>query len=532
MPTFRQLQDFLQKRRTAQFRDYVAPTNALQRFLTELFLQTRFRRYVLAYLSVQEGEDFEGRLEYDSEAPRIIDGLLRSLGKESLLEFRPGFGRYRIGISLDPLLNLRAVYAFGLMSREAKSSWINRVRRACHNGMFKGKCGILGLFLRLSSIRFTRQRNLSESILRILRSRNGRRMVVLSIMLLFPKSRSWSDVEWGRVLTFIEEYFSAKVPQLLAVMSNDSVQSNGLIKLGKVFFGTLVGSSTCQNKWDCDSATFVIDSIRLAYSWGVTYPLVDNILDSSQTSSQVRDAICTVVRRSFSGSHQIDNLGYSDRGIKELSERLSEVSALIPDANRERARSLLLRLLEVHQRDSERRISEGQQFDEDEILSETTQKAALVRLATMEICGIEVDSETIARCEERGLFNQLGDDLWDIYEDAAEKRVTPFTNFLVSDCPRSFNPFVFYVNYSKKITSGMSRYRCYSTMLGCAESFRDLHLSFGKLGNDSLFVWSHISETLRDEGIEDVEDFLSQVPHVDFDAVLFEAERAIFENVI
>ncbi len=115
-------------------------------------------------------------------------------------------------------------------------------------------------------------------------------------------------------------------------------------------------------------------------------------------------------------------------GTKEVLLRLQEAISLIPAERRQHALGFLRQLLDVHKRDSERRLSSLTNSDANitqaQVLDDTAAKAALVRLATMAICGITVDSETQQRCWERGLFNQLGDDLWDIYEDAKDDRVT------------------------------------------------------------------------------------------------------------
>lgn len=529
---FRSLRRLITSRRIAEFRKTIRPSGHLETTCVELLVQSRFRRYVLAYLSVQEGEPFEGEATYDTGAPKLIDGLLRSCGSESLLTIRPGIGRFRIDFCLDPLTSLRKIYALQFATCGSRVRILRWTSGLLLRSQFKAKCRVIQLMLNCYGRFSLSRKSTADWIDSAVQSSNGRRLIALLLLMLFPSASELSAGEWDQVFRAIGSYFRQRIPELMQVIPAKSVESNGLIKLAKVFFGTLAGSSAFRERWQVDNVTFLVNSIRLAYSWGITYPLVDNILDSDQTSDALRSEICEALATLFRNEetdHSSHQGGQSEQ-VQQVMQRLSEVVQLIPEANRPRARSLLLSLLDVHKRDSMRRLDNGDTFISiPEVLTDTVQKASLVRLATMEICGIATSADVVQRCEERGLFNQYGDDLWDVYEDFHDNRITPFTLYLVRG--QGENPFRYYITYTLQLTASFSDHRRMAALMGCAESFRDLTLSLASSGHDSLQVRRHIQEVLNELGIDDIDAFLAAVPHVDFDAVLFEAERAVMDSL-
>jgi hypothetical protein len=524
---FAPIRRLLETKQVAGFRKSVSPKGHLQTALVELFLQSRFRHYVLAYLSVQEGEAFEGESNYDTNAPQLIDGLLQSVGKETLLTVRPGLWRIRLELNLDPLTSLRTLYALRFPACGPRNPLFRAILKAYAVRMFRMKCGLITGLLRAYSRLFLKRLPVSDKVSLALQSPNGRRLIAVLLMLLFPSAKTFSLTDWNQLFGQINHYFRERLPELLSVIPTESVESNGLIKLAKVFFGTLVGSSACTGRWKTDDVAFVMDSIRLAYSWGITYPLVDNILDSAETPHSVRAEICEEIQSVFedtTGGSGIPRSS-SSPAVLQLRQRLAEVVELIPESNRSSALSILIKLLDVHKRDSARRLNSADELCMADVLADTVQKASLVRLATMEICGISTGPDVIRRCEERGLFNQYGDDLWDIYEDFRDQRVTPFTLFLAKGI--GSNPFHYYIQYTLQMTRDMTKRRRVAALMGCAESFRDLSLGLEKSGDDFLHVTHRIQSVLREYGIDDTNTFLEMVPHVDFDAVLFEAENAL-----
>jgi hypothetical protein len=143
----------------------------------------------------------------------------------------------------------------------------------------------------------------------------------------------------------------------------------------------------------------------------------------------------------------------------------------------------------------------------------------------MHVCGIEVDAETRKRSIVASLFNQFGDDLWDIYEDMDDDRVTPFTLYL--KCGGDADPFRFYLAYAALISRHLSRRRQVAMFMGVAETLRDTVLALEQRGSDPLGVGEAVKDSCAVAQLG--HEFINGVPHVDFDAVLFALEDAITE---
>ncbi|MFO0818603.1 MAG: hypothetical protein U1A77_11715 [Pirellulales bacterium] len=525
------LVDLFRKRRFGEFRRRISVKSPLEHALLEYFLLSRIRSYVLAYLSVQEGEEFEGATEKETQAPLLIAQMLRNTGRRSSCGVRLGWGRWRVFFNLDPLVDLRKLYALEVLGRRKNSEhWQDKLARLWHVAGFHARSKFVELLGRRMMRRASGTgRNASSSGL--IERPDFRRLAAICLLMLFPETKKLKQDEWLRLLRRLEEFFVPRIAHLWRAMPPESVANHGFVKLFKVAFGTVVGRVAVRAEHEADTEEFIFNTLRLAYSWGITYPLVDNVLDSESTTAQVRDELMQVLVAVFAGGEP-DKVSSDSLVVQEVGQRLAEVMSLIPKRRLPYARQALANLLESHRRDSHRRLADVPTNADDRaafeqvVLEDTALKAALVRLATMEICGIEVDDATLDRGLSRSLFNQLGDDLWDIYEDVDDNRVTPFTLFLKSG--GTLNPFDYYLQYAVVMTRNMTRRRRSAAFMGCCETLRDFLLTKETRSSDPLQVSGQIADTLNRQGVESLRAVLEDVPHVDFDAVLFAFEDALF----
>ncbi|QEH35384.1 hypothetical protein OJF2_39360 [Aquisphaera giovannonii] len=529
------LKQFFACRHFAEFRARIRSRTSFQAALVELFLQGRIRSYVLAYLSVQEGEDFEGADGYDTHIPLFISQLLRNLGRVSLCSLNLPLWKLNVHIDIDPLVNLRSLYSLLLFGhRGRKTSLVTRAGIAWQRLVFQLKAKLVSAVMRMTLWR-TIGRRQNDGFIRLLRFPGVRRLLAVAILVLFPSAHELTEPEWLSLLNRIEDYFVRRLNDLTAALPEQSLSNHGVIKLVKVAFGTIVGRVSVRDAHEANNSEFIFNTFRIAYCWGITYPLVDNVLDSSSTVQAVREQLTLALTNIFNSEKSTACSGLADEGcdpgVREVSERLREALSLVPSARLKAARSLLGNLLESHRRDSRRRISTiGLSTEESvrsEVMIDTALKSALVRLATMELCGIEVEELTISGCLVRSLFNQLGDDLWDIYEDADDDRVTPYTLFLLNG--GGGNPFDFYFRYTAFMTDGFSRRRRTAALMGFCETLRDSLLSLRDRPEDSLDVAGNIAGLIERAKQQSASNFVQEVPHVDFDAVLFAFEKAMLE---
>ena len=100
----------LERRRFAAFCARVAPACAVQRGIVDLFCSSRLHRYVLAYMSVQETQDWDTQDTPYPHTASLISQLLARLGKRSLLNVTLRIGPLHWTVAVDPLNPLRSAY--------------------------------------------------------------------------------------------------------------------------------------------------------------------------------------------------------------------------------------------------------------------------------------------------------------------------------------------------------------------------------------------------------------------------------------
>lgn len=527
---------WLKKRPFLQLRRLIGTKSKIAKALTELFVCSRIRNYTLAYLSVQEGEDFEGSSHYDTPLPQLIATILMLLGKKSLCVAR--IRSLGIRWDWDPLVPLRRIYTRYLKASHAKRplSRTEHIGNCVDLFAFRSRLSIATIVFRIWQV-YAKCRY-GDPLTAVLGSSNFRLALTFGLAFLFPEAmRSLSRERWKDIEHEIIGYLGSRISTLLSVIPSDSINSHGLIKLLKVAVGTIAGRIGASTPEERSQPEFIFATIRLAYCWGLTYPLVDNVLDSSEIDNDSKQLFLKSLDHMFSTMEMPSKviLAQLHPATIEVLERLQETMREL-DPNQLRRVQVFLRLLAAaHGSDAIRRLSDVPELESVELLelekavyADTMLKSAMVRLTTMEICGIQVDNTILQKSFSRSLFNQLGDDLWDIYEDFEDNRVTPFTLFLVR--PVSLHPFGIYFNNAAIVAHGQSKKRQRASRLGVMESIKDAYEELSKRPTDQLQVEQHITKLLSVTAIDLKNcDFARALPHVDFDAVLFAMEDACFD---
>ena len=520
----------LQRRHFGHFYRFVRPRSPFERGLLELFLMARLHPYVVSYLSLQEGRDWEGGGCEFTHTSKLITQSLITMGKSQLLSIRLRLYFLRFRINLDPVQELRSLYVALLGQRRTNQgaglSEIVRLRGDLL--LFRWKAWLLRGLLRCFIGKV--QNRISEAHLRrVFQGRSFRRNVTLFLLILFPGAKRLSEPQWRELFAQMEEYFVPRAFTFGAVLPDESVRNHGIIKLMKIAFGVIAGRLAERDRHEADEQKFIFDTLRLAYSWGITYPLVDNILDSDMIAPEIRRSLTHALRQLFAEEPSSAATPSEDPLVREAVERLAEVITLVPVGQRPQARKTLHFLLEAHQRDSERRLaSAGVRLNKElerEVWADSVLKAALIRLATMEVCGTVIDQGRLADQLRSSLINQLGDDLWDIYEDLDDDRITPFTAFLTGHSRR--NPFRFFLRYCLATLTAEPEKRRIAMIIGLQETARCLLESTKERGQDPLGVTQHVEEFLAElDGSFSIQS-IEYVPHVDPDSVLFELEKSL-----
>lgn len=512
----------LEKRRFVAFTDSFAGSSPLARAFVDLFLMARMRHRLLSYLSIQEGMDLDMRSPESAYVSRLLSELLGSIGKRSWLAPRFRFGPFRLVLQLDPLVHLRPLYLSFLLRSKGKR--ITAVIRHWHTFFFRLKILVLRLVFAVFR-RFLASRLSEEGIRGVYQSAFFQGGFCFGILLLFPDSHRIPPSEWKEFIRRIGDYFIPKVCDFLRVVAPSSIEDHGIIKLLKIGFGVITWRLHSPFRKDRDPQEFILETLRLAYSWGTTYPLVDNVLDDSRTDPMLRRELVTCLHELFR-TLKVPST-FRDPGAKEAVLRIGEVLSLVPENRRRQAGNLLLNLLEAHQRDSSRKLSDIHYSTdlEDSIWTDTVLKAALIRLATIEVCGIPITPHIFSKQIIAALINQLGDDLWDIYQDLDEDRCTPFTYFL--RFPEARNPFSWFVCYALKLQGSLSARRYSALLIGIIETHRCLLEVVAQRGSDPLGAANLAMDELIKHDCALTSAHILTAPHLDPDAVLFSMEKAV-----
>lgn len=504
--------------------------------LRELFLLSRLRCFVLPYLGMQEGMDLEQRDGVQSHPSRLMAEVLSSIGKRSWVQVGFSIWRWRVQVKLDPLLHLRRAYASILRMRRmaARPRFQDVLFLRWQVCMFHTRVLALRMVLALALALLAHGRISASRLRKFFRSKTGRRNFGFGILLLFPGAKNLSQEEWERLMEAIEGDFAPKLAKFASVAGRRSLADHGFIKLLKIGFGVVVWRLLGQRKQVGGEVDFILETLRLAYSWGTTYPLVDNVLDDVMTTSEMREDLMKGLYDVFQRAGRVLGAGMtaSNEGVREACARLEEVLTLVPDPLKDSASRVLLLLAESHHRDSTRKLSACtlplSVEEEDQLWEDSLLKAALIRMATLVVCGVPLDRDQACRLMLSSLVNQLGDDLWDVYQDDEADRLTPFTAYLHGLTRR--NPFVYFIQYCRLVAARQPPRRKTALLIGVQETIRCFVEDVESRGHDPLKARQHLETALRECGAGFVAEDVRAVPHVDPDAVLFSLEKSVWAS--
>jgi hypothetical protein len=509
----------------------VGAGSKLAQACVDLFLMARQRRLVAAYLSIQEGLDLDVQ---DASAPRIakvIRELLGNLGKRPLFGMGVRWRRIRFVVSCDPFVHLRYIYYLNLQRGRRQSrplgSWLSMRR---HLALFRLRAFLARMILLWACAKASRG-DPRLAIEKLLQSNVLQRNLSLALLLLFPEARDASPSEWRLLLARIEEYFEPKLNQLLNALRPDSIRRHGLVKHLKIGLGVVMWRSH-STPAEGDVCTHIFNTLRLAYSWGSTYPLIDNVLDSQETSARVRHELVVALGHLFADDIDGQEMPpLKDAGVQEAYQRIAEVLTFIPAQELRGVKNTLRLLLESHARNAAHRLCEFRDALPDDVESAMWQenliKAAMIRCATMRVSGVPVATNELTRQFLAALLNQTGDDLWDLYEDLDSNALTPFTAYakgLVCD-----SPFLSFIRYAYRLARESSPLRSRSLSVGVQETMGCLLRSIDDREADELDVIPRMLAVLASTGFPCTAHSIRLTPHVDPDAVLFKFEEAFLE---
>lgn len=252
------------------------------------------------------------------------------------------------------------------------------------------------------------------------------------------------------------EYLRPRFRQVLAAMPVHIRQGDGFAKLLKVLGGVIAhGMSALPPA--CSGAVIestFIRCIKVGFCWGVTYPLLDDVIDSrsrfpAPEIASLKGAVASILSGGNVGRADLECLNHLPHATG-LIESLMELRTLVPYEENITAYRLMHLAHMAQNEDSELTIDGS--HGEREIFVASTLKAALVRVATALVAGAHVDQALLRRAFLLAPFNQGEDDFQDFLDDLQTGAVTPFTAFacgLFTSNP--VHLFLFYGRYALQV---------------------------------------------------------------------------------
>ena len=194
------------------------------------------------------------------------------------------------------------------------------------------------------------------------------------------------------------------------------------------------------------------EAIRLGYAYGLTYPFVDDLLDSNYLTSEEKEQYSSMIRTALI-TREIPALGDWAEDKKELiayiHAELSEAFAYIKSHQTSEALNTFFSESYVffHAQELDRNKDMNKLgYTNEELYVPVILKSASSRLIVRSVIGAEEDTGFEERTFFYGIYNQLADDFTDLFDDLQAGAVTPYTYYWThhKERPDLVNPFELY----------------------------------------------------------------------------------------
>ncbi len=254
----------------------------------------------------------------------------------------------------------------------------------------------------------------------------------LSNLWLFKKAK-----QYGVESTFY--WLMNKLSLVQQNMPSELNRTQGMRKLVKIIAGVVMhqfidmpkGISEEKRKQQLDQA------IRLGYSYGLTYPFIDDLQDSnSALTADEKQQFNQTIRKSIIDGRVAAFPNFSELTrnkmtfiYNELSEAFSLIKRVRSKAESKSFFEQAYIFFEAQDIDRQRKLT-GKSYTIEQLFLPIILKSSGSRLIAKELLNVQGDDSFNYHTFCFGIYNQFNDDIKDIYDDIAEDNVTPYTYFL------------------------------------------------------------------------------------------------------
>ncbi|MEM0910663.1 MAG: polyprenyl synthetase family protein [Pseudomonadota bacterium] len=214
---------------------------------------------------------------------------------------------------------------------------------------------------------------------------------------------------------------------------------DGFRKLVKVIAGILMHHFITRpaTAADKDTPEQVMTTVQLGYAYGLTYPFVDDLLDTDAFLSTADKVTFTHALRQTLQTGVVVDYPAFENDSKRLSVIFNELKwafeflqTTLPENQR---RLFFLRanvFFEAQSIDRQRSLDDAEKYSLQEQLVSVILKSSSSRLISRDLITDASDNSFDLRTFCFGIYNQFNDDIKDIEEDRASRNLTPYTWYL------------------------------------------------------------------------------------------------------
>lgn len=236
---------------------------------------------------------------------------------------------------------------------------------------------------------------------------------------------------------------------LLQALPHDKSGHRGFAKAVKVMLGvlghTLINIPRNSSRLDINET--VCRAIKIGYYWGVTYPLLDDFIDSQKYCDKNTKIYLDEALTSLFKNMPLRNSTHAKLSVipqtRELLRCINKLMTMVPYEDNKHTYQLISIAHRAQMRNST--LNLHRQHETQGVYSSIIMKAAMVRIATAAIAGVPITPDFVRRVFVMAVYNQLEDDFQDFSEDEKMRIATPFT--LYANLNIDANPICTFFEY-------------------------------------------------------------------------------------
>jgi geranylgeranyl pyrophosphate synthase len=245
-----------------------------------------------------------------------------------------------------------------------------------------------------------------------------------------------------------------KIKDVAAHIPGEMNADHALRKLIKIIVGVVlhVIEEMGDHTPPAERARRLDEAIRLGYSYGLTYPFIDDLLDSPVLNDQEKEQYSRMIRTALlTGSVPVLGKwsGRHAEWIRYVHAELRDAYEYIKKRQRPDTQAAFFEqsytFFHAQETDRIKKLSDAT-YTNEELYVPIILKSAASRSIVRSVIHAPADEYFEQRTFYSGIYNQLSDDFADLFDDLRAGAVTPFTYYWTyrGQRPDLINPFELY----------------------------------------------------------------------------------------